>query len=66
MDLSDFPETVTIRGEEYAYNPETFQAVIYCENCGHPNVADVFDDNGGYSFSGFVCEKCGHWNAPGD
>lgn len=64
MDLSAFTRTVTIRGEECSYNPETFQAVMYCENCGVANVVDVFEENGVYSFAGFVCEKCGFWNAP--
>ena len=66
MDLSAFTKTVTIRGEECPYNPETFQAVMFCENCSEANMADVFEEDGAYSFSGFVCQKCGHWNAPGD
>ncbi|THB65903.1 MAG: hypothetical protein D6E12_11565 [Desulfovibrio sp.] len=64
--MSAFTENVTVKGEDAPFNPERSVAVLYCSNCAEANEVDVFEDNGEYSFSGFVCEKCGHYNTPED
>lgn len=64
MSEPDFTQNVTIKGDEWQYDPALKIARIACENCGHYNDVDVDMENGQPQFMGFVCEKCGHWNAP--
>ena len=58
-------QTIVIGGVECDYDPETRVALIYCANCSERNAVEVgLGDDGSPEYVGFVCEKCGYFNAP--
>ncbi len=59
-----FTREVLINGMECAYDPERSLARIYCNSCSHLNEVEAYVEGGEVIFQGFVCEKCGAWNAP--
>lgn len=66
MSGEGFTQVVIIKGQECAYDPERQIAQIYCEECSELNEVEVYIEDGEVIFQGFVCEKCGAYNAPGD
>lgn len=64
MEGEGFSQVVLINGVECDYDPVRQIALIYCNSCSERNEVEVFIENGGVIFQGFVCEKCGAWNPP--
>ncbi len=61
-----FNAVVIIKGMECPFDPVRSVALIYCEKCSHQNEVECEVQDGKGVILGFVCEKCGAWNAPGD
>lgn len=60
-----FESTLPFKGEMVEYDAERKVAQVYCENCGHANEVEIFENrDGSVEVPGFSCENCGHWNAP--
>ncbi|MHC1791369.1 hypothetical protein [Solidesulfovibrio sp.] len=58
-------QTIILGGAECDYDPLTRLARIYCANCSEGNAVEVWlGDDGVPEYAGFVCEKCGFFNAP--
>lgn len=58
-------QTIVLGGVECDYDPKTGIALIYCANCSERNEVEVWiDEDGTPQYAGFVCEKCGSFNAP--
>lgn len=65
MEMDAFTQTVIINGMECPYDPENHMALVLCENCSETNEVECWlSDDGEPEFAGFVCIKCGHYNAP--
>lgn len=64
--MAEYTDTIVIKGDECDYDPLNHVARILCENCGVYNEVEVWIKDGEPEFFGFVCEKCAHWNAPGE
>lgn len=64
--MANFSQTITVRGEEYDFDPEAMLAKVPCENCGFMNEVECVKEGEEITFYGFSCEECGHWNAPED
>ncbi len=62
--MEGYDQTVIVKGEERDYNAAAGMALLLCENCAAYNEVPVDVTDGVGSFAGFVCEKCGFYNAP--
>ncbi len=60
--MAQFSEMITIRDEDYEFDPETKMVRVYCENCGHPNEIECESENEELTFFSFSCENCGYFN----
>ncbi len=60
----DYIDTIFIRDEECPYDPENNIAKILCDSCSEYNEVECYIEAGEPVFQGFVCTKCGAWNAP--
>ncbi len=64
--MLEFTETIVINGQDCDYDPVSKTARIWCSNCSEPNDVEISFVDGEPAYDGFVCEKCGTWNAPGE
>lgn len=61
--MADFTDSITVRGEDYDFDPNEMLAQVPCENCGHTNEVECSKEGDDIVFYGFACENCGHWNS---
>lgn len=60
--MAEFTDSITVRGEDYDYDPVAKLVLAYCENCGFGNEVEVDDSGDEPTFYSFSCVNCGHFN----